>query len=224
MRRAGDDGADLLLRGGVGPEPGPDDHGPALRRWPPGRRRPSAGPPGAPGPPRWASSAEGFPGFPRRIIPAPAAMAPRVHRMADPSMPTDPDAMPSAVLHLCDWRGAGREPAATSASSISAARDAGERDADVRHLHRAAAAGTGALQEPGLVGREGHRVGGPQRRTGRGAGVGVHPGGDVDGEDRHAGRHRGRVVGAAEPGAVGTVDHQITAAAARRGRRRRRSR
>ena len=56
-------------------------------------------------------------------MPAPAAMAPRVHKMADPSMPTDPEAMPRAVLHLCDWRGRGGTPAATSASSMSAACD-----------------------------------------------------------------------------------------------------
>ena len=49
----------------------------------------------------------GLPGVPRRIMPAPAANAPRVHKMADPSMPIDPDATPSAVLHLFDWRGRG---------------------------------------------------------------------------------------------------------------------
>ena len=121
-------------------------------------------------------AAAGFPGFPRRIMPAPAAMAPRVHRMAEPSMPTEPDAMPSAVLHLCDWRGAGGTPAATSASSISAAPDVARADADVRHLHRAAAVGSGTLQEAGLVGREGHRAGGAEGRARGGPGVGVHAG------------------------------------------------
>ena len=42
----------------------------------------------------------GLPGEPSRIMPAPAAMAPRVHRMAAPSMPGEPAATPTAVVHL----------------------------------------------------------------------------------------------------------------------------
>ena len=45
-------------------------------------------------------AARGFPGDPSRIMPAPAAMAPRVHRMAAPSMPGEPAATPTAVVHL----------------------------------------------------------------------------------------------------------------------------
>ena len=33
-------------------------------------------------------------------MPAPAAMAPRVQRMAEPSMPGEPAATPTAVVHL----------------------------------------------------------------------------------------------------------------------------
>ena len=62
-----------------------------------------AGPPSAGSCMRTASvgqAALGFPGEPSRIMPAPAAMAPRVHRMAAPSMPGEPAATPTAVVHL----------------------------------------------------------------------------------------------------------------------------
>ena len=41
------------------------------------------------------------------------------------------------------------------------------------------------------------------------AGVALHPRGDVDGQDRDAGGHPRGVVGAAEAGAEGGVDHQV---------------
>src|SRR6202042_3595984 len=50
-------------------------------------------------------AALGLPGEPSRIMPAPAAMAPRVHKMAAPSMPGEPAATPTAVVHLLPWRG-----------------------------------------------------------------------------------------------------------------------
>ncbi len=63
-------------------------------------------------------AAAGSPGEPSRIMPAPAAMAPRVHKMAAPSMPAEPAATPTAVVHLLTWRGrAGTR--ARSASSTS---------------------------------------------------------------------------------------------------------
>ena len=69
--------------------------------------------------------ADGSPGEPRRIMPAPAAMAPRVHRMADPSMPAEPAATPTAFVHLLTPRGRGGSNAATSVSSIRSDRGVG---------------------------------------------------------------------------------------------------
>ena len=45
-------------------------------------------------------AAAGSPGEPSRIMPAPAAIAPRLHRMAAPSIPADPAATPTAFVHL----------------------------------------------------------------------------------------------------------------------------
>ena len=45
-------------------------------------------------------AAAGSPGEPSLIMPAPAAIAPRVHKMAAPSMPAEPAATPTAVVHL----------------------------------------------------------------------------------------------------------------------------
>ena len=70
--------------------------------------------------------AVGSPGEPSRIMPAPAAMAPRVHRMADPSMPAEPAATPTALVHLLTGRGRGGTSAATSASSMRSARGVGK--------------------------------------------------------------------------------------------------
>ena len=69
-------------------------------------------------------AAAGSPGAPSRSMPAPAAMAPRLHRMAAPSMPAEPAATPTAVVHLLTWRGRGGRRA-TSASSTSSARGVG---------------------------------------------------------------------------------------------------
>ncbi len=45
-------------------------------------------------------AAVGSPGEPSLIMPAPAAIAPRVHKMAAPSIPAEPAATPTAVVHL----------------------------------------------------------------------------------------------------------------------------
>ena len=66
-------------------------------------------------------AAVGSPGDPRRTIPEPAAMAPRVHRTAAPSMPADPAATPTAFVHLFTPRSRPPTNAATSASSMSEA-------------------------------------------------------------------------------------------------------
>ena len=65
--------------------------------------------------------AMGSPGEPRRIIPAPAAMAPRVQRMAEPSMPGEPAPTPTAWTHLFPSRDRRGRSAAMSASSMTMA-------------------------------------------------------------------------------------------------------
>ena len=66
-------------------------------------------------------AAAGSPGGARRIMPAPAAMAPRVQSTAAPSMPAEPAATPTAVVHLFTCRARGGSRVATSPSSTSAA-------------------------------------------------------------------------------------------------------
>ena len=70
--------------------------------------------------------AAGSPGEPSRTMPAPAAMAPRVHRIAAPSMPDEPAATPTAFVHLLTWRGRGGTHAVTSASSTRRMRGVGK--------------------------------------------------------------------------------------------------
>ena len=69
-------------------------------------------------------AALGSPGDPSRSMPAPAAMAPRLQRIAAPSMPAEPAATPTAVVHLLTCRGRGGT-LATSASSTSRHRGVG---------------------------------------------------------------------------------------------------
>ena len=143
---------------------------------------------------------------------------PRVHSTADPSMPTEPAATPSAVLHLCDCRGRAGSRAAMSASSISAAAGVPGPIADVGHrppspLRRGpvpwSSPGFEAAKVTVWVARTAPR----RCRTG----VGVDARGHVDGQDRAPAGHRRGVVGAVEPGAVGAVDHQVARRRAGRG-------
>ena len=129
--------------------------------------------------------------------------------MAEPSMPAEPAATPTAFVHLFTPAGRAGTSAPTSASSTSDGPWSGEPDPDVGHLDRAAPRRPVALEQPGLQRRERHGAVRPHGVTRRLAGVGVDARGDVDGEDGRARRHHGRVVAAPEAGAVGAVDHQV---------------
>ena len=195
--------------GVVGAEARPDHQGPALRRG----RQEGAGPAIASvSDARTASTGQGpagSPGVPRRIMPAPAAMAPRVHRTAEPSMPTEPAAMPSGGGPLVRRPRPGRE----QGRSVAVLDQRGGRRAGAIPISATVTSplrrGPVALEESRLVGGEGHRVGGPHRAAGGRTGVGVEARGQVDGQDGRPARHRRGVVAAVEPGAVGAVDHQV---------------
>ena len=121
-------------------------------------------------------------------MPAPAAMAPRVHRMAAPSMPGEPAATPTAVVHLLTWRGrAGTS--ATSASSTSSACGVGNPIPMSATSTAPLQAAPSPCSSPGLSAAKvtvRSRLHGVARRV---AAVGVDPRGDVDGQDRRARRH-----------------------------------
>ena len=163
-------------------------------------------------------AAVGSPGEPRRIIPAPAAMAPRVHRMAEPSIPGEPAPTPTAWTHLFPSRARRGRSAAMSASSITMACGAlGNPMPMSATSTRPQSAGPPPWSRPGLAAanvtvRSARTAPGPDS-----PGVGVDPRRDVDGQ--HAGPHRhvGRLVGSPEPRPVGPVDNQVTVGQARGG-------
>ena len=137
-------------------------------------------------------AADGSPGDPSRIMPEPAAMAPREHRMAEPSMPAEPAATPTAFVHLFDPAGRAGTSAPTSASSTSATRGVGNRIP----MSATSTVPLAPARRPGAARASAPRTSRcvpPTRRTGRSTGVGVHARGDVDGEDGRAWRHHGRV-------------------------------
>ena len=126
-----------------------------------------------------------------------------------PPCPPSRRPRPTAVVHLLTWRGRGGQQRATSASSTSSACGAGNpipmsATSTAPLQHRPV-----ALQQAGLQRGERHGAVGPHGVARGLAGVGVDARGDVDGQHGRPGRRRGRVVGAAEPGAVGGVDHEV---------------
>ena len=103
---------------------------------------------------------------------------------------------------------------ATSHASTRCARAPATVEPDVGDLDRAGAARARVEHEPGLERGERHGRVGPHRAVRRLAGQPVDTRGDVDREHRRA-TGIGRVVLAAEPGAVGGVDHEVARAASR---------
>ena len=69
--------------------------------------------------------------------------------------------------------------------------------------------GTVALQQPRLECGERHRAIGLHGVAGGLPAVGVDARGDVDGQHDRVQRDPGRVIGTAEPGAVGAVDDEV---------------
>ena len=116
---------------------------------------------------------------------------------------------PTAWVHLFACAGRAGSSAAMSASSISSAWAVAEADRRCRPPRPRRTAGPVPLQQAGLEGGEGHRARRPAPRRPGAPAVGVDARGDVDGQDRGAPGDLRRVVGAAEPGAVGAVDHQV---------------
>ena len=158
----GDHRPDLLGRGIRRAETRADHHGLALgRRFEEGAR-PTLG---------RQAHADGFGGPGRRGVTGgaqadharrPAAMAPRVQSTAEPSMPGEPAATPTACTHLLPSRDRGaaaprcrRPPSPWPAASGSRCRCPPPRPA--------AHARTAALEQTRLEGGEGHRVVGPHR-------------------------------------------------------------
>ena len=142
-------------------------------------------------------------------MPDPPAMAPRLHKIAEPSMPPGPGRHADGVRPLVDPPPPGGQQRRDVRILHQFGLGRPERDADVGHLDGAAAARPGPLQQPRLQRGERHGPVGPHGIAGCLAGIGVDARRDVDGEDLGPARRGRRLVGAAESRAVGAVDDEI---------------
>ena len=183
-----------------------------------------AGPPSAGRCRRTASVGQGATGVARAgpggPCPAPAAMAPRVHSTAAPSMPAEPAATPTALRPLVDVAGPARQPARRRRRPRPGRPGAsGNADPDVGHLHARRQS-----RAPSPWSRPGFRAAKVTVRSARTA----SPGGRAASRRRpprgcrwpapRRRRARRGVVGAPEPGAVGGVDDEVAGGSPRAGR------